>query len=81
MSFLTCSCCSTTIELFPSTTGGAEKMCTDLNLDLIAKIPHDPKLSKYGDNGESYIDNIDKNSLIAKLFNELAKNLINKCQK
>lgn len=81
MSFLACPCCSTSIQLFPSTTGGVEKMCSELGLDLLARLPHDPKLAESADNGESYIDSIGENSPIAKSFTELAKTLINKCRR
>uniref|UniRef100_A0A915D923 Cytosolic Fe-S cluster assembly factor NUBP1 homolog n=1 Tax=Ditylenchus dipsaci TaxID=166011 RepID=A0A915D923_9BILA len=45
MSAFVCPCCSASSELFPSTTGGAEGMCKELGLDLLAQLPHDPNLA------------------------------------
>lgn len=33
-------------DLFPSTTGGAAKMCEEFMIPLLAKLPLDPRLAK-----------------------------------
>lgn len=81
MSFLTCPCCSTPIQLFPSTTGGVTNMCSELGLELLTQLPHDPKLAETADHGECYIDSIGDDTPVAKAFNELAEIVINKCKK
>uniref|UniRef100_A0A914ICI2 Cytosolic Fe-S cluster assembly factor NUBP1 homolog n=1 Tax=Globodera rostochiensis TaxID=31243 RepID=A0A914ICI2_GLORO len=48
-----CPCCSTASQLFPTTTGGAKKMCADLGLELLAQLPLDPRLAKSLDEGQS----------------------------
>lgn len=31
-------------QIFPPTTGGAEKMCQNLNVSLLGKVPLDPQI-------------------------------------
>lgn len=33
-------------QIFPPTTGGAEKMCQNLNISLLGKVPLDPQIGK-----------------------------------
>lgn len=33
-------------QIFPPTTGGAEKMCQNLNVSLLGKVPLDPQIGK-----------------------------------
>lgn len=51
-----CPNCKHTSEIFYPNTGGAEKMCRDLNLNFLGSIPLDPNLAESCDTGEQYID-------------------------
>lgn len=33
-------------QIFPPTTGGAEKMCQNMNVSLLGKVPLDPEIGK-----------------------------------
>lgn len=55
MSSYVCPCCSTESALFPKTTGGAEEMCNELMVPLIASLPFDPHLAECADKGENFI--------------------------
>ena len=57
MSGFMCPHCSHCSEIFPSTTGGAEKMCLEMGCKLLGKLPLDPKLALSCDNGENYFEN------------------------
>jgi len=39
-----CPKCENQSEIFPANSGGAKKMCEDLNLNLLASIPVDPRI-------------------------------------
>ncbi|XP_040447643.1 cytosolic Fe-S cluster assembly factor NUBP1 isoform X2 [Falco naumanni] len=42
-------------QIFPPTTGGAEKMCQNLNVSLLGKVPLDPQIGKSCDKGQSFL--------------------------
>ncbi|XP_075293098.1 cytosolic Fe-S cluster assembly factor NUBP1 isoform X5 [Opisthocomus hoazin] len=42
-------------QIFPPTTGGAEKMCQNLNVSLLGKVPLDPRIGKSCDSGQSFL--------------------------
>ena len=44
MSGFVCPKCQTETQIFPPTTGGAEKMCQDMNIPFLGKIPLDPRI-------------------------------------
>ena len=46
----------TETQIFAPTTGGAEKMCNDMGLTFLGKIPLDPSLARACDEGESYLE-------------------------
>lgn len=51
MSGFVCPCCNATSQIFRATSGGAEKVCRDSGLNLLAKIPLDPRLGEHADSG------------------------------
>ncbi|XP_028979572.2 cytosolic Fe-S cluster assembly factor nubp1 [Esox lucius] len=55
MSGFVCPKCKNTSEIFPSTTGGAERMCEEMNLTLLGRIPLDPRIGKSCDEGKSFL--------------------------
>ncbi|NP_001015835.1 cytosolic Fe-S cluster assembly factor nubp1 [Xenopus tropicalis] len=58
MSGFICPKCKNESQIFPPTTGGAEKMCTDLNVSLLGKVPLDPNIGKSCDTGKSFFSEI-----------------------
>ncbi|XP_028669684.1 cytosolic Fe-S cluster assembly factor nubp1 isoform X1 [Erpetoichthys calabaricus] len=55
MSIFICPKCKKSSEIFPPTTGGAEKMCQELNIPLLGKVPLDPQIGKSCDEGKSFL--------------------------
>lgn len=53
MSGFVCQHCQGCSDIFYPSSGGAEKMCRDLNIPFLGKIPLDPKISKAGELGRS----------------------------
>ncbi|KAI9295944.1 P-loop containing nucleoside triphosphate hydrolase protein [Neoconidiobolus thromboides FSU 785] len=55
MAGFVCPNCENESTIFPPTTGGAKKMCEELNLDLLGSIPLDPKLAQCCDEGKDFL--------------------------
>ncbi|XP_066545335.1 cytosolic Fe-S cluster assembly factor nubp1 isoform X2 [Amia ocellicauda] len=55
MSGFVCPKCKNNSQIFPPTTGGAEKMCQDLNIPLLGRVPLDPRIGKSCDEGKSFL--------------------------
>ncbi|EEB14323.1 Nucleotide-binding protein, putative [Pediculus humanus corporis] len=73
MSCFTCPNCSKSSEIFAAKTGGALKMCSDLNVPFLGKLPMDPKLARACDEGKDFLTEF-KSSSAAEAFTEIAKN-------
>jgi Mrp family chromosome partitioning ATPase len=80
MSAFVCPCCSTATQLFPATTGGATKMCHDLNVPLLTQLPLDPNLAKSVDEGEDFLSKF-RESVVGKAFDQLAGDIVKMCDK
>ncbi|KAL3998007.1 hypothetical protein ACH3XW_13275 [Acanthocheilonema viteae] len=72
MSSFICPCCSKISQLFPRTTGGAETMCNELSVPLLASLPFDSHMAECADAGEDYFEKY-HNSVLAKEFEKLAQ--------
>ncbi len=55
MSGFVCSTCKFESEVFPRTTGGGEKMCADMDVRFLGKIPLDPIIGQCSDEGRSFV--------------------------
>ncbi|XP_053131824.1 cytosolic Fe-S cluster assembly factor NUBP1 isoform X1 [Hemicordylus capensis] len=55
MSGFVCPKCKKESQIFPPTTGGAEKMCHNLNIPLLGKVPLDLHIGKSCDKGHSFL--------------------------
>jgi len=55
MSGFVCPNCSCQSNIFPPVTGGAEKMCKDLDVPFLGKIPLDPNILLACEGGKCYI--------------------------
>ncbi|XP_031462812.1 cytosolic Fe-S cluster assembly factor NUBP1 [Phasianus colchicus] len=58
MSGFICPNCKKESQIFPPTTGGAEKMCQNLNVSLLGKVPLDPQIGKSCDKGQSFLSEV-----------------------
>ncbi|NXJ03250.1 NUBP1 factor, partial [Odontophorus gujanensis] len=58
MSGFVCPKCKKESQIFPPTTGGAEKMCQDLNVSLLGKVPLDPQIGRSCDKGQSFLSEV-----------------------
>ncbi|XP_023677448.2 cytosolic Fe-S cluster assembly factor nubp1 [Paramormyrops kingsleyae] len=55
MSGFLCPKCKTMTQIFPPTTGGAEKMCLDMGLSFLERVPLDPRIGKSCDEGRAFL--------------------------
>lgn len=56
MSGFVCPSCHGESDIFMPSTGGAEGLCKEMGLELLGKIPLDPRIGKCCDFGTSYLD-------------------------
>lgn len=56
MSSFICPDCHKSHALFAASTGGGENMCKEMNTEFLGKIPMDPRVSVYCDEGKSVTD-------------------------
>ena len=45
-------------QIFPPTTGGAEKMALDMKIPFLGRVPLDPRIGKCCDEGKSFLSEI-----------------------
>ncbi|PAV75056.1 hypothetical protein WR25_06378 [Diploscapter pachys] len=76
MAKFVCPNCSHTTLLFPSSTGGAETMCKEGGLDLLAQLPLEPALAEALDKGEDFFEKHPDSALV-KSFLSLADKIKN----
>lgn len=55
MSGFVCPNCKNETKIFYPTTGGASKMCSDMNVPLLGKVPLDPRIARACDEGKFYL--------------------------
>lgn len=70
MSGLICPHCNTRIDVFK--TGGGEKICGELGVEFLGKIPLDPGITEKCDSGEAFVAAY-PNSDATKVFSEIVK--------
>uniref|UniRef100_A0A8C4Q0E2 NUBP iron-sulfur cluster assembly factor 1, cytosolic n=1 Tax=Eptatretus burgeri TaxID=7764 RepID=A0A8C4Q0E2_EPTBU len=58
MSVFVCPKCKNESQIFPPTSGGAEKMCHDMGLDLLGKVPLDPRIARCCDEGRPFLTEV-----------------------
>lgn len=78
MSGFVCPKCKNTSQIFPPTSGGAEKMCADLNLPLLGKVPLDPRVAQSCDEGRSFLSEI-PDSPAAHVFQRIVESIHDYC--
>jgi Mrp family chromosome partitioning ATPase len=55
MSTFVCPSCRIPSDIFPAYSGGAKRMCSEMNVEFLSNIPLDPLLAKACDSGHSYV--------------------------
>lgn len=74
MSTFVCPKCTTNSVIFPALTGGAAKMCEEMNVPFLGSLPLDPRISKACDEGENFVGKYGtENATIAALNTIIAK--------
>jgi len=56
MSGFVCPNCKKESQIFPPTTGGAQKMALEMNVPFLGRIPLDPQIARACDEGKFYMN-------------------------
>ncbi len=78
MSGFVCPKCTNESQIFPATTGGAAKMCQELGLSFLGKLPLDPRIGQCCDEGKSYLSEV-PDSPAAVAFKTIIDGIKQKC--
>lgn len=54
-------------EIFPATTGGARKMCEELNVPFLGNLPLDPTLARCCDEGRNFVTELPDSPAVKNL--------------
>ncbi|XP_013387008.1 cytosolic Fe-S cluster assembly factor nubp1-A [Lingula anatina] len=74
MSGFVCPNCKIESQIFPPTTGGAVKMCQDMQVPFLGKLPLDPRIGKCCDEGKSYLSEV-PDSPASQAFREIIQKI------
>lgn len=55
MSGFICPKCKNSTDIFAATSGGAKKMCEDMDVNFLGSLPLDPRIGKCCDDGKSFL--------------------------
>ncbi|XP_078611960.1 cytosolic Fe-S cluster assembly factor nubp1-B-like [Branchiostoma floridae x Branchiostoma japonicum] len=78
MSGFICPSCQKESEIFPPTTGGAEKMAADMGVPFLGRLPLDPRIGKCCDEGKSFLS-VEPESPAAKAYKEVIQRVEEFC--
>jgi len=79
MSTFICPNCKLETKIFPPTTGGAKKMCEDLDVRFLGSIPLDPMIARSCDEGKPYIEAF-KESPASKAYINIIEQIMTICE-
>ncbi|KAM0727079.1 Cytosolic Fe-S cluster assembly factor Nubp1-like protein [Formica fusca] len=79
MSIFVCPKCKNTAEIFPASTGGAQAMSKELNVEFLGSIPLDPLLARCCDEGKNFLTEMSDSPTINAL-NKICKRIVQKCE-
>lgn len=79
MSGFVCPHCDKCTDMFFPSSGGAEKMCAEMGVPFLGKIPLDPRISMAGEFGRSLFEDINTSRGI-EAFKEIVTNLRNEVE-
>lgn len=80
MSVFVCPKCKAQSQIFPPTTGGAEKMATDMGVNFLGSLPLDPALGKCCDEGKSLFEEAPTSALVTA-YNNIITKIVSYCSK
>ncbi|KAG8007125.1 Cytosolic Fe-S cluster assembly factor nubp1 [Nibea albiflora] len=78
MSGFVCPSCKNTSQIFPPTSGGAERMCETLKLPLLGKVPLDPRIARSCDEGKSFLNEV-PDSPAAQVYHSIVQSIQDYC--
>ncbi|XP_076839953.1 cytosolic Fe-S cluster assembly factor nubp1 isoform X1 [Brachyhypopomus gauderio] len=67
-----------TSQIFPPTTGGAQRMCEELALPLLGRVPLDPRIGRSCDQGKSFLTEV-PDSPAAEAYRTIVQSIKNYC--
>ena len=74
MSGFVCPSCSHSTDIFTPTTGGAEAMCTKMNIEFLGRLPLSGSVTQAGDKGSSVIVDIPQlRDIVEKIRQKLTR--------
>jgi Mrp family chromosome partitioning ATPase len=76
MSGFSCPNCSHCTDVFFPSSGGAEKMCADMSVPFLGKVPMDPELSHAGETGVSLFDSGDSNGKAVRAVSMIVNSVL-----
>ncbi|XP_026830588.1 cytosolic Fe-S cluster assembly factor NUBP1 homolog isoform X2 [Ooceraea biroi] len=79
MTMFVCPKCKNTAEIFPASTGGAQAMSKELNVEFLGSIPLDPLLARCCDEGKSFLTEM-PDSPTVDFLNKICKRIVQKCE-
>jgi Mrp family chromosome partitioning ATPase len=74
MAGFVCPGCESVSQIFRPTTGGAKKMCEDLNIPLLGSIPLEPRIGRSSDQGVSFFEGYPETPS-AKILQEIVEKI------
>ncbi|MCJ8739684.1 hypothetical protein PDJAM_G00050020 [Pangasius djambal] len=78
MSGFVCPKCKNTSQIFPPTTGGARRMCEELSLPLLGRVPLDPRIGRSCDEGKSFLNEV-PDSPAAAVYRAIVQSIKDYC--
>ncbi|XP_017344407.1 cytosolic Fe-S cluster assembly factor nubp1 [Ictalurus punctatus] len=78
MSGFVCPKCKNTSQIFPPTTGGAQRMCEELSLPLLGRVPLDPRIGRSCDEGKSFLNEV-PDSPAAAVYRAIVQSIKDYC--
>ncbi|XP_067204451.1 cytosolic Fe-S cluster assembly factor Nubp1 homolog isoform X2 [Linepithema humile] len=79
MSIFVCPKCKNAAEIFPASTGDAQMMSNELNVEFLGSIPLDPLLARCCDEGRNFLAEFQDSPTISAL-NKICKRIVQKCE-
>lgn len=80
MSGFVCPNCKKESQIFPPTTGGAEKMATEMKVPFLGKVPLDPRIGRCCDEGKSFLSEVPE-SPATNAYKQIIERILDHCDK
>lgn len=80
MSGFVCPNCKKESQIFPPTTGGAEKMATEMKVPFLGKVPLDPRIGRCCDEGKSFLSEVPE-SPATNAYKQIIQRILDHCDK